>query len=55
MRLAECGTRKTLISLAALDVHSDGRPFTAIVMAPGHITLKQCKEALRTIPRLGYF
>jgi hypothetical protein len=38
--IAECGTGKTLISLAALHVHSDGRPFTAIVMAPGHITLK---------------
>src|SRR5438552_2981007 len=38
--IAECGTGKTLISLAALDVHSDGRPFTAIVMAPGHIALK---------------
>jgi hypothetical protein len=32
--IAECGTGKTLISLAALHVHSDGRPFTAIVMAP---------------------
>ncbi len=53
--IAECGTGKTLISLAALHVHSDGRPFTAIVMAPGHITLKWCKEALETIPRLRVF
>jgi superfamily II DNA or RNA helicase len=53
--IAECGTGKTLISLAALDVHSDGQPFTAIVMAPGHITLKWCKEALETIPRLRVF
>jgi hypothetical protein len=53
--IAECGTGKTLISLAALYVHSDGRPFTAIVMAPGHITLKWCKEALETIPRLRVF
>jgi hypothetical protein len=30
--IAECGTGKTLISLAALHVHSDGRPFTGIVM-----------------------
>jgi hypothetical protein len=28
---------------------------TAIVMAPGHITLKWCKEALQTIPRLRVF
>src|SRR5258708_19420306 len=53
--IAECGTGKTLISIAALHVHSDGRPFTAIVMAPGHITLKWCKEALETIPRLRVF
>ena len=53
--IAECGTGKTLISLAALHVHSDGRPFTAIVMAPGHLTLKWCKEALETIPRLRVF
>src|ERR1700730_3719735 len=53
--IAECGTGKTLISLAALHVHSAGRPFTAIVMAPGHITLKWCKEALEMIPRLRVF
>ena len=53
--IAECGTGKTLISLAALQIHSDGRPFTAIAMAPGHITLKWCKEALETIPRLRVF
>jgi hypothetical protein len=53
--IAECGTGKTLISLAALEIHSDGRPFTAIVLAPGHVTLKWCKEALETIPRLRVF
>src|SRR5229473_4660819 len=53
--IAECGTGKTLISLAAMHVHSDGRPFTGIVMSPGHITLKWCKEALETIPRLRVF
>ena len=50
--IAECGTGKTLISLAAIHVHSDGRPFTAVVMAPGHIILKWRKEALAAIPRL---
>ena len=53
--IAECGTGKILISLAALHIHSNGRPFTAIVMAPGHITLKWCKEALETIPRQRVF
>ena len=43
------------MSLAAVHIHSDGRPFTAIVMAPGHITVKWCKEALETIPRLRVF
>jgi hypothetical protein len=53
--IAECGTGKSLISLASIHVHRDGRPFTAVVMAPGHITLKWCKEALQTIPRLRVF
>jgi len=53
--IAECGTGKSLISLAGIHVHSNGRPFTAVVMAPGHITLKWCKEALQTIPRLRVF
>ncbi len=53
--IAECGAGKTLISLATLHVHSNGRPFTGIVMVPGHITLKWCKEALETIPRLRVF
>src|ERR1035438_2948455 len=38
--IAECGTGKTLVSLAAVHIHSDGRPFPDIVLAPGHITLK---------------
>ena len=36
--IAECGTGKTLISLAAVHVHSDGQPFTAIAMVPPHLT-----------------
>jgi len=47
--IAECGTGKTLISLAALHVHSDGRPFTAIAMGQAY-HLKWCKEALETVP-----
>src|SRR5258708_4036249 len=53
--IAECGTGKTLISLAALHVHSDGRPFTAIVMAPGHITLKWCQQAMELTARLRVY
>jgi hypothetical protein len=32
--IAECGTGKTLISLGAVHVHSDRRPFTALAMVP---------------------
>jgi hypothetical protein len=53
--IAECGTGKTLISLAAIHVHSGGRPFTAIAMAPPHLCLKWAKEAIQTIPRLRVF
>ena len=34
MVVAECGTGKTLISLGAIDVHSQGSPFTALAMVP---------------------
>jgi superfamily II DNA or RNA helicase len=36
--IAECGTGKTLISLGAMFVHSGGKPFTALVMAPPQLT-----------------
>src|SRR5260370_20972188 len=32
--IAECGTGKTLISLGAMLVHSTGKPFTPLAMAP---------------------
>jgi hypothetical protein len=32
--IAECGTGKTLISLGAVHVHSDRKPFTALAMVP---------------------
>jgi superfamily II DNA or RNA helicase len=35
--VAECGTGKTLIARAAMLVHSDGRPFSGLVMAPPHL------------------
>jgi CRISPR/Cas system-associated endonuclease/helicase Cas3 len=48
--IAECGTGKTLISLAGLHIHSNGQPFTAIVMAPGHITPPRINKTRR--PRI---
>jgi hypothetical protein len=53
--VAECGTGKTLISLASIYVASEGKPFTALAMTPPHLTMKWCREALQTIPRLRVF
>jgi len=53
--IAECGTGKTLISLGAVHTHSEGRQYAALVMAPGHVTEKWCREALLTLPRVRVF
>lgn len=55
MVVAECGTGKTLISLGALDVHSEGRPFTALAMVPPHLVEKWAREAFLTIPGIRVF
>ena len=53
--VAECGTGKTLISLASVYVAAGGGPFTALVMVPSHLTQKWLRESLKTIPRLRAF
>lgn len=53
--IAECGTGKTLISLAAAHIHSDGRPFTALAMVPPQLVEKWGREAFRTLPRIRVF
>jgi hypothetical protein len=53
--IAECGTGKTLISLAAAYVHSAGRPFTALAMVPPQLVEKWAREAFRTLPRVRVF
>ncbi|MGH9446631.1 MAG: hypothetical protein ACRD3O_13000, partial [Terriglobia bacterium] len=53
--VAECGAGKTLISLASICVASDGGPCTSLAMVPSHLTLKWCREAILTIPRLRVF
>ena len=47
--VAECGTGKTLISLASLYVASGGRRFVALAMVPSHLTPKWLREGL-TVP-----
>ncbi len=55
MVVAECGTGKTLISLGAIHVHSDGKPFTALAMAPPHLVEKWAREAFLTLPGIRVF
>ncbi len=55
MVVAECGTGKTLISLGAIHVHSQGNPFTALAMVPPHLVEKWAREAFLTIPGLRVF
>ena len=53
--IAECGTGKTLISLAAVHTHSEDLPFTAIAMVPPQLVEKWCREAILTLPRIRVF
>lgn len=55
MIVAECGTGKTLISLGAIHVHSEGRPFTALAMVPPHLVEKWAREAFLTLPGVRVF
>jgi hypothetical protein len=38
--IAKCGTGKTLISLGAVHVHSERKPFTALAMVPPQLVEK---------------
>src|SRR5271165_7150451 len=42
--VAECGSGKTLIALGSMLVHSAGRPFSGLVMAPPHLVEKWARE-----------
>ena len=53
--VAECGTGKTLISLGAIHVHSNGKPFTALAMVPPHLVEKWAREAFVTLPGVRVF
>ena len=55
MVVAECGTGKTLISLGAIHVHSEGKPFTALAMVPPHLVEKWAREAFFTLPGIRVF
>lgn len=53
--IAECGTGKTLISLGAVHMHSDRKPFTALAMVPPQLVEKWAREAFLTLPRVRVF
>ena len=55
LAVAECGPGKTLISLGAMHVSSEGRPYTAIAMVPPHLVQKWAREAFLTIPGIRVF
>ena len=48
--VAECGTGKTIMSMAVPHVLSAGKPYRALVMAPGHLVEKWKREIEETIP-----
>ena len=53
--IAECGTGKTLISLGAVHVHSERKPFTALAMVPPQLVEKWAREAFFTLPHVRVF
>ena len=53
--IGECGTGKTLVALAAMHCHSEGKPYTALALVPGHLTAKTAREAFQTLPRVRVF
>jgi superfamily II DNA or RNA helicase len=55
MVIAECGTGKTLISLGAIHVHSEGEPSTSLAMVPPHLVEKWAREAFLTLPGVRIF
>jgi len=46
--ITECGTGKILISLGAVHVHSDRKPFTALAMVPRQLVEKRAEKQLTT-------
>src|SRR6266851_607914 len=53
--VAECGTGKTLMSMATCFVHAAGKRFTSLVMCPPHLPRKWAREIFLTIPNVRVF
>jgi hypothetical protein len=43
------------MSLAAVHVHSQDKPYTALAMVPPHLVEKWAREALPTVPGIRVF
>lgn len=50
MLIAEMGTGKTMMGMAAVHTHANGKPYRALVFCPGQLTEKWEREILETIP-----
>ena len=53
--VAECGSGKTLIALGSMLVHSAGKPYSGLVMAPPHLVEKWARETFLTLPQVRVF
>ncbi len=53
--VAECGAGKTLIAIGMMLVHAQGKPFSAIVMAPPHLVEKWAREVFLTLANARVF
>jgi SNF2 family DNA or RNA helicase len=48
--IGEMGTGKTFMAMSAVHCEAAGRPYACLVMAPGTLLEKWCRELLETIP-----
>ena len=55
MVIADCGSGKTLISLGAIHVHSEGKASTSLAMVPPHLVEKWARETFLTVPGIRVF
>lgn len=51
--VGEMGVGKSLMALAAIHAHADGRPYRALVFCPGQLVNKWEREIRETIPGAG--
>jgi hypothetical protein len=55
LMVSEMGTGKTLMGMAAIHAHANGRPYRALVFCPGQLVHKWEREVRATIPGVQVF